>query len=211
MENSQEFWEKRWQLGAGTDYEPYLQACCNKQDPIIDLFKHRGIRRVCDAGCGYGAWSLMLASAGFQVEGFDIAPTAVEVTKTMLAAYGIDASRYKAASVLDTGYTEPFDAVTAVSVLDHMSVSDGKKALEELLRIVKPGGLLVVSFDALDEEDLELPHQLTGDGSILYTEGSRAGMVFHAYTDDELKAWLGPAVLSYTNGRGERFFAIERP
>lgn len=211
-QKNQRFWEERWQRGADTNYEAYLQAYHQKHDPIIDLFKSYNVHRICDAACGFGAYSLMLASAGFQVEGFDIAPTSVEITKQMLQKYGIDISKYKVASVLDTGYCEIFDAVTAISVLDHMSVSEAEKALNELLRIVHPGGIVVVSFDSLDADDLEIPHEIMSDGSILYVEGNRAGMVFHFYSNDELKTWLGayPVIYSFTNDRAERFFAIQK-
>lgn len=209
----QTFWESRWQGSTPDDYRAYLALYYQKQDPIIDLFRQYNIHHVCDAACGFGAYSLMLASSGFTVEGFDIAPTSVEVTKALLASYGIDASNFKIASVLDTGYAPRFDAVTARSVLDHMTVADAKAGLKELLRIVKPGGVVVVSFDSMDEEDWELPHTMTGDGSLLYTEGRRKGMVFHPYSDVDLLAWLSayPVLLSETNDRGERFFAIQKP
>lgn len=212
MKDHHDFWEERWRRGAGTDYDLYLKSYYQRQDPIIDLFKQRNIHYVCDAACGYGAYSLMLASNGFQVEGFDIAPTSVEVTKTLLKRYHIDTSGYKVASVLDTGYTQCFDAVTAISVLDHMNVCDAKNALKELLRIVKPGGIVVISFDSLDEEDLEIPHDIAEDGSIIYTADPRKGMVFRHYTDQELKTWMADysVVGTYTNSRGERFVAVEK-
>lgn len=210
--SNQAFWETRWQQGSVEEYGAYLAKFYRKSDPMIDLLKQYPVRRVCDAACGFGAYSLMLASNGFQVEGFDIAPTSVAVTKALLGKYGIDASRFKVASVLDTGYTETFDAVTARSVLDHMCISDAEAALQELFRIVRDGGILVVSFDGLDEEDLEIPHTVTEDGSILYTAGRRCGMIFHCYAESELKDWLSvyPILLSYTNDRGERFFAIRK-
>lgn len=207
------FWETRWQGSTPDDYRAYLAPYYQRQDPIIDLFRQHNIRHVCDAACGFGAYSLMLASAGFTVEGFDIAPTSVGITRTLLASYGVDVSGFKTASVLDTGYDPLFDAVTARSVLDHMTAQDAQSGLTELLRIVKPGGIVVISFDSMDDEDWELPHTMTADGSILYTEGKRKGMVFHLYSDADLHAWLNayPILLSDTNNRGERFFAIQKP
>lgn len=208
----QEFWEDRWKRSEKTDYSAYLQSYYQKQDPIIDLLKQNQVHYVCDAACGFGAYSLMLASNGFSVEGFDIAPTSVEITKSLLQKYSVDSSKYKVASVLEPGYDEQFDAVTAISVLDHMYISDARKALKELLGTVKPGGIVVVSFDSLDSEDLEIPYEITEDGSIRYTEGARDGMVFHFYSASELESWLSDyaIILSYTNNRNERFFAIQK-
>lgn len=212
MNSHQDFWEKCWQSSTDTNYSAYLKSYYKKQDPIIELFRNCNISHVCDAACGFGAYSLMLASNGFLVEGFDIAPTSVAVTKKLLQPYGIDTSGFRIASVLETGYDRSFDAVTAISVLDHMSVSDARKALNELLRIVKPGGLLVVSFDSLDGDDLEIPHKKVEDGSILYTDGTKNGMIFHFYSDTELKTWFGVynIIQSYTNSRGERFYVIQK-
>lgn len=209
---SQELWESRWKSSIGTNYTAYLECFNKKQDPIIELFKRYNVHHVCDAACGFGAYSLMLASNGFGVEGFDISPTSVEITKSLLQKYGIDTSKYKVASVLEPGYNEQFDAVTAISVLDHMCISEARKALEALLRIVKPSGIVVVSFDSLDNEDLELPHDIMEDGSLRYANGPRNGMVFHFYSTSELESWLSAyaIILSYTNDRGERFFALQK-
>ncbi|MDO5399836.1 MAG: class I SAM-dependent methyltransferase [Eubacteriales bacterium] len=211
-QNTQDFWETCWQRDTDRDYGKYLKAFYQKQDPMIDLFKRHHVRHVCDAACGYGAYSLMLASNGFQVEGFDISQTSVELTKKLLGKYGIDTSNYKAASVLDTGYAAIFDAVVAVSVLDHLYAADARAALTELLRIVKPGGLVVVSFDNLDEDDLKRQHILAADGSILYTDPSWGGMIFHPYADGELADWLSQyrIIHHYQNSRNERFYVIEK-
>lgn len=210
-EYGQDFWEACWQRGAGTDYATHLIKYYRRQNPIVDLLKQHHAHQICDAGCGYGAWSLVLASNGFDVEGFDISQASVELTKKLLAKYGIDALKYRVSSVLDTGYSTIFDAVVACSVLDHLYVKDAKSALNELLRIVRPGGIVVVSFDELDEDDLNHPHTVTADGSILYTDAAWGGMVFHHYSDEALKAWLNPyhILLNYQNNRGERFFAIQ--
>lgn len=200
------------EAGAAAEYGAYLAKYDKKQDPVVDLLKQYHVRRVCDAACGFGAYSLLLLSNGFQVEGFDISQTSVEIARSLLAAYGFDTSWYRVASVLNTGYDKTFDAVTACSVLDHLYRADAEKALKELLRIVKDGGILVVSFDGMDEEDLKLPHVVTEDGSILYQKGRRSGMVYHFYSDGELTEWLGAysVVLTYTNDRGERFYAIQK-
>lgn len=208
----QDFWENCWKQNTLEEYSGYLSKYHRRQNPVIDLLKRHNVHYVCDAACGYGAYSLMLASNGFQVEGFDISPTSVEVTKELLKRYGIDSSNYKVASVLNTGYEEIFNAVVACSVLDHLYEEDAKKALDELLRIVKKDGIVVVSFDGIDEDYVETAHEVTADGSFLYSEGKRSGMVFHYYSDEKLKRWLNlyPVIDSFANDDGERFFAIQK-
>lgn len=68
-----------------------------------------------------------------------------------------------------------------------MSYKDAKKAVAELKRITKSDGLIYVSFDGLEEDDLKLPHIVLDDGSFEYTEGKRKGMIFKHYEDSEIR------------------------
>lgn len=208
---SHTYWESRWNQTSAESLKEVLQPYHQGKDEILDVLKAHRVRRICDAGCGFGAYSLLLASNGFNVEGFDLSESAVAVTKELLGNYKIDASSYRAASVLQTGYEdEQFDAAVAYSVLDHMTVDDAKKGLTELSRIVRKDGLLVLAFDSLEEDDLELAHTVMPDGSLLYTQGKRTGMIFHPFTEQELSELLGNKKILYrrTNTKGERVLVV---
>lgn len=208
---SHTYWESRWSQTSAESLKEVLQPYHQGKDEILDVLKAHRVRRICDAGCGFGAYSLLLASNGFNVEGFDLSESAVAVTKELLGNYKIDASSYRAASVLQTGYEdEQFDAAVAYSVLDHMTVDDAKKGLTELSRIVRKDGLLVLAFDSLEEDDLELAHTVMPDGSLLYTQGKRTGMIFHPFTEQELSELLGNKKILYrrTNTKGERVLVV---
>ena len=208
---SHTYWESRWSQTSAEGLKEVLQPYHQGKDEILDVLKAHRVRRICDAGCGFGAYSLLLASNGFAVEGFDLSESAVAVTKELLGNYKIDASSYRAASVLQTGYEdEQFDAAIAYSVLDHMTVNDAAKGLRELSRIVRKDGLLVLAFDSLEEDDLELAHTVMPDGSLLYTQGKRTGMIFHPFTEQELSELLGNKEILYrrTNTKGERVLVV---
>ena len=208
---SHTYWESRWSQTSAESLKEVLQPYHQGKDEILDVLKAHRVRRICDAGCGFGAYSLLLASNGFDVEGFDLSESAVAVTKELLGNYKIDASSYRAASVLQTGYEdEQFDAAVAYSVLDHMTVDDAKKGLTELSRIVRKDGLLVLAFDSLEEDDLELAHTVMPDGSLLYTQGKRTGMIFHPFTEQELSELLGNKKILYrrTNTKEERVLVV---
>ena len=208
---SHTYWESRWSQTSAESLKEVLQPYHQGKDEILDVLKAHRVRRICDAGCGFGAYSLLLASNGFDVEGFDLSESAVAVTKELLGNYKIDASSYRAASVLQTGYEdEQFDAAIAYSVLDHMTVNDAAKGLRELSRIVRKDGLLVLAFDSLEEDDLELAHTVMPDGSLLYTQGKRTGMIFHPFTEQELSELLGNKKILYrrTNTKGERVLVV---
>lgn len=208
---SHTYWESRWSQTSAKSLKEVLQPYNQGKDEILDVLRAHKVRHICDAGCGFGAYGLLLASNGFKMEGFDLSESAVAVTKELLGAYQIDASGYRAASILQTGYEdERFDAAIAYSVLDHMTANDAAKGLKELSRIVKKDGLLVLAFDSLEEDDLELAHTVMPDGSLLYTQGKRAGMIFHPFTEQELFELLGDREILYrrTSSKGERVLVV---
>jgi SAM-dependent methyltransferase len=97
-------------------------------------------RRLLDAGCGSGRWSIRLAEAGWVVTGADIshgllalAPSAPNVTYVQGSIQDLDLS---AAS---------FDAVLSVTVLQH--ITDERSfdaAVDNLMRMLRPAGMVAV-------------------------------------------------------------------
>lgn len=182
MSKSDKYWERCWQEENIEALHGYLGKYnkCNMQE--IEIFKEHHITKVCDAACGFGAYSLAFASNGLEVHSFDISETAAEITKAGLKKYGISPENVKVASITDTKYPdETFGGVIAHAVIDHLTVSDARRALEELYRITEKDGLIMISFDVAEEEDFVAEHVLIETGTMEYTEGSRKGMLFHPY------------------------------
>ena len=71
-------------------------------------------------------------------------------------------------------------------------------------------GLLYVSFDPLEPDDMELEHSVLEDGSFLYTDESRKGLLFQYYSDEDIrKAFRSYEILAMeTDGRGSRHLVI---
>jgi ubiquinone/menaquinone biosynthesis C-methylase UbiE len=98
--------------------------------------------RVLDAGCGTGNFSLKLARMGCSVTGADISENMLAVARKKAAAEGL-AAEFVIMDVLDLEYPdESFDA--AVSMAAFEFIPDREKALGEMLRAVKRGGVALV-------------------------------------------------------------------
>lgn len=105
---------------------------------LIDRYAARP-RRILDAGCGTGYTASQLAARG-EVHAFDSAPEAVKYA----GARGISARQGELTAIpYDDGL---FDLVTALDVLEH--VDDDRVALGELRRVLRPGGILVLTVPA---------------------------------------------------------------
>ncbi|MBR3503965.1 MAG: class I SAM-dependent methyltransferase [Clostridia bacterium] len=182
-----EFWEKTWETVDQRRIADFAEHFDLSEDSIIRYLKEHGVMSVCDAGCGCGVYALKLASHGFSVSGFDISAGAVKIAGDLMRAKGRASGAFKTASVLDTGYPdESFDAVVARDVLDHMTISEGADATDELLRIVRKGGVVLLTLDETDAEYESEPHHVNPDGDYIFTDGKWNGMVFHPYSIGEI-------------------------
>lgn len=205
------YWDTVWDKKDIEQYRQYIRGYENVKNVMVREFQKHNCRIVCDAACGFGANSLILQSNGFDVWGFDISETSVWITKELLAPYGIQKERFKTASLSNTRYQDGFfDAVAVRAAMDHLCVDEFNSALGELQRITKANGLLYVSFDPLEPDDMELEHSVLEDGSFLYTDESRNGLLFHYYSDEDIqKAFHGYEILAKeTDGRGNRHLVI---
>ena len=95
-----------------------------------------------DAGCGTGFNVARLGAFGRAV-GIDLSPEALAFCRHR----GVPAAR---AGLLRLPFPDAaFDAVTSFDVIYHAWVEDDRAAVEEMARVLRPGGLLLVRVPAL--------------------------------------------------------------
>jgi len=126
------------------DYMDFEEFVSDAREPIfikilglIDgNFKEKN-RKMLDIGCGKGRFLKVAKDFGWDVEGVELAKSACRYAKEK---FGIDIKNkeLKEASYL----RDYFDVVTMWNVLDHLT--DSLDTLNEIRRILKPGGLLVI-------------------------------------------------------------------
>jgi len=99
-------------------------------------------RRGLDVGCGQGWYVARMREIGFDVHGIDQSPAQIAIARRHVD----DPSVIAEGSVL--AIAEPdasFDFVYTINVLHHLpSAVEQRAAFAELLRVVRPGGLLFV-------------------------------------------------------------------
>jgi SAM-dependent methyltransferase len=101
--------------------------------------------RVLDCACGTGVLAVGLALAGFEVSASDISPEMIERTRALAAARGVQVrAEVRGWNELRGG---PYDAVLCVgNSLTHAEGRRGRRAaLEGMVRVLRPGGLLVLT------------------------------------------------------------------
>ncbi len=100
---------------------------------------------ILDAGCGAGAHTIRLARRGFHVRSVDFSSSVLESAAANVRAAGLsDRVTLQREDLLHLSFADAsFDAVLCWGVLMH--VPEVERAIVELARVVRPGGMLVVS------------------------------------------------------------------
>jgi len=155
-------------------------------------------RQGLDAGCGQGWYVERMCRLGFEVDGIDASAGQVTLAAKNIGRRG----RIRVGSLLSV--PEPagsYDFVYTINVLHHlMSVEEQRSAFAELMRVLKPGGLLFVheintrnilfrfymgyvfpSLNCIDEgiERWLLPHQMA-----MYTDAPVVELRYFTFLPD---------------------------
>jgi ubiquinone/menaquinone biosynthesis C-methylase UbiE len=108
---------------------------------VADFAAWKG-RAVLEIGCGLGTDLLQFARAGAHVTGVDLTPRAVELTSRRFDVYGVE-GRFQVEDAEELSFLDDtFDLVYSNGVLHH--TPNTQKAVDEIRRVLKPGGRVIV-------------------------------------------------------------------
>src|SRR5579864_6446172 len=131
--------------------------------------------RVLEAGCGYGRNLVHLLREGYEVFALDLDADGIDHVRRLSASLstGLPAENFQVGSIERMPFPDDFADVVICSAVLHFARDDEQfhGMLEELWRVVRPGGMLFCRLGSrigMDFEPLRGRIFITGDGSEWY-------------------------------------------
>lgn len=113
---------------------------------IVELFKQRKAKKVLDLGCGTGRHLVYLAKEGFDVYGIDNSENGIKIAKNWLKEENLKAHLKVSDIYKKLPYKDDFfDAIISTNVLHHNTITNIRKLIKEIERVLKPKGLIFVT------------------------------------------------------------------
>jgi SAM-dependent methyltransferase len=148
---------------------------------LVPLLRRRGARRILDLGCGAGRHTVYLARGGFEVIATDIAENGLAHAREWLARENLQAE-LKHSDMIHIPYSAgSFDALISIYVIYHKTYSGMKRAVAEVHRILKAGGLALISLQSTRGWRYRQGKEIEPNTFIL-EKGADAGVPHH-YSD----------------------------
>ena len=106
------------------------------------LFKVKKGMTVLDVGCGTGNFSIKLANLGCKVTGIDISDRMLDLGRKKARSLGLDIEFYSM-DVYDMAFKDDhFDAAFSMAAFEF--ITKPEKAVEEMFRVTKTGGAILI-------------------------------------------------------------------
>ena len=145
---------------------------------VLELAQLDAGSRLLDVGCGTGTLAIQaarLTRPNGQVAGIDPAPRQIARAQSKARRAGLDIDFRRAAIEQLPFDDQSFDAVTSTLMMHHLPDDVKAKGLNEIHRVLKPQGRLVIAdFDTSEDAT---HHRSDGDGAeSLFELIARAGL-----------------------------------
>lgn len=173
-------WDRRWQhketRDEWRDPEPLVADS-------VPFLKERNVRDVLDIGCGVGRHALFLAQNGFQVTAVDLSESGLQIARDTATEMCLEITftlgDFTSLPVPD----DSCDLALAWNVIYHGDGAVVQQALDEIQRVLRPGGILICTM-------ISTRHERYGDGTevrpntfIVEDDDEKAHA--HFYCDDQ--------------------------
>lgn len=147
--SSLNFEEQEWELVWNEIYEDQGEVQKDILEPVaafVDEIMGKNLKKVLDLGCGTGRNAIYMAKLGLDITASDISDKGLEITKKKSKRLGLDIKTVKHDIRTIPYKDDTFDAILCTWVSGHGNDEDMKSHAKEMLRVVKPNGMIFVDY-----------------------------------------------------------------
>ena len=113
---------------------------------LANRWKEKGYEKLLDFGCGLGRHAVFFAKQGFQVSAFDLSEDGIDHLEQWAKGERLQI-RLHLADMLNLPYDDAsFDCIFAYHVISHTDTQGMKTILQQIRRILKPGGEIYLTL-----------------------------------------------------------------
>lgn len=117
-----------------------------------EIFAKHNCSTVMDLGCGTGRHTIFIANRGFHVYATDVSETGLDTTKMKAQNLSLRNIDFKQHDMRKIPFENDFfDAVLCVWTTGHGTLSDAKSSVDEIHRVLKPTGIVVIDYVSTDD------------------------------------------------------------
>jgi len=158
-----------------------------------------------DLGCGEGRNSLLLARYGYHVHAVDVSSQGIQKLENYAQEHDLQNITCTVADVRTVQLPTAFyDAIVAVTILDHITQEEGRKVAEAIVNALKPGGFVFIETFTIHDPGATLSKE---EGE---TISETASFVQYYFQEDELADWFSKLetlryeeIMKYDDSHGE--------
>lgn len=116
-----------------------------RQQTIMSLLKQLKRGKILDVGCGPGMMVEFCVREGYSYTGIDISPRMIELCRKKFIQ--LEAAEFLVGKLQALPFADAsFDVLLCMGALEYVPIEEDGIAIKEMARIIKPGGVLIISF-----------------------------------------------------------------
>ena len=154
----------------------------------LELFKEKNIHKIVEIGAGLGRDTLFFAKNLIHTTALDYSPSGIDIINQKTKKNNL--SNYISSKLFDVRQRLPFEDNSIEACYSHMlycmalTTSDLKKLNNEILRILKPGGINIYTVRHTNDGDFQNGIHI---GEDLYEND---GFIVHYFSEDKVNSLL---------------------
>lgn len=156
---------------------------------FVKYLKEKGSHKILDLGCGVGRHIVYLSKEGFSVWGTDVSSKGLKYAREWLREEEIKVRLKKSDMTKIPFPDEYFDGVISVNVLHHNVLPNVKKAVVEIERVTKKGGVVLLTLVSTRDYKYGSGNEIEKN-TFIVGKGFESGEVHHFFDKREVKNLL---------------------